>query len=293
MSPSRRKGFTLIELLVVIAIIAILAAILFPVFARAREKARATSCLSNLKQVGLAEKQYLADYDGKYPMNRQPIYRSDARTAVPGARWGCYDPAWYGGAPAVFHWYDLLVPYMKNAGILSCPSNDSRSYGIGSWSLNNAYNPPGSPQGASTYAANFLLHDDAGRNEAMIQRPANTIDAFETLWDCPDLGWWSLHGVDLWIHNNMTNVNYADGHAKAIKIWNTLRYKDTANLADDHWWAMYVDQGWANGQWRSPRPHPIDAPCMYVDQGWANGQWLIDRENEAITNIRNYNNEPR
>src|SRR5688572_21323462 len=64
-----RQGFTLIELLVVIAIIAILAAILFPVFAQARGKARQTSCLSNLKQLGLAFEQYKQDYDGVYPIN--------------------------------------------------------------------------------------------------------------------------------------------------------------------------------------------------------------------------------
>jgi prepilin-type N-terminal cleavage/methylation domain-containing protein len=63
----RKKGFTLIELLVVIAIIAILAAILFPVFARAREKARQSACLSNVKQLGLGIMQYVQDYDGMYP----------------------------------------------------------------------------------------------------------------------------------------------------------------------------------------------------------------------------------
>src|SRR4026208_1959709 len=65
--PTRRTGFTLIELLVVVAIIAILAAILFPVFAQAREKARQTSCLSNMKQVGLAMNMYLGDYDETFP----------------------------------------------------------------------------------------------------------------------------------------------------------------------------------------------------------------------------------
>ena len=66
---SRKRAFTLIELLVVIAIIAILAAILFPVFARARENARRASCLSNLKQIGLGVMQYNQDYDGHYPPN--------------------------------------------------------------------------------------------------------------------------------------------------------------------------------------------------------------------------------
>jgi prepilin-type N-terminal cleavage/methylation domain-containing protein len=76
-TPSRKRtGFTLIELLVVIAIIAILAAILFPVFARARENARRASCQSNLKQIGLAVYQYTQDYDEKCP-SAAPIRRRE------------------------------------------------------------------------------------------------------------------------------------------------------------------------------------------------------------------------
>jgi len=67
--PETRRGFTLIELLVVIAIIAILAAILFPVFARAREKARTASCQNNMKQLGIGLMMYVQDYDGKYPLD--------------------------------------------------------------------------------------------------------------------------------------------------------------------------------------------------------------------------------
>jgi prepilin-type N-terminal cleavage/methylation domain-containing protein/prepilin-type processing-associated H-X9-DG protein len=87
-----RVGFTLIELLVVIAIIAILAAILFPVFSQARDKARQTSCLSNAKQVGLAVLQYTQDYDEKYPSNH----------------WGIY--------------LILVQPYMRNLEMWRCPS---------------------------------------------------------------------------------------------------------------------------------------------------------------------------
>ena len=94
-----RKGFTLIELLVVIAIIAILAAILFPVFARAREKARQASCQSNLKQIGLAWQMYSQDYDGMYP----PMYDN---TNWPSGIW----------------WADQLMPYIKNNQLFKCPS---------------------------------------------------------------------------------------------------------------------------------------------------------------------------
>jgi prepilin-type N-terminal cleavage/methylation domain-containing protein/prepilin-type processing-associated H-X9-DG protein len=98
---SRRRGFTLIELLVVIAIIAILAAILFPVFARAREKARQSACSSNVKQIGIALMQYLQDSDERYP----PYY--DKGTVSFCAPW-C--------------WATQVFPYVKNAQIFQCPS---------------------------------------------------------------------------------------------------------------------------------------------------------------------------
>jgi prepilin-type N-terminal cleavage/methylation domain-containing protein/prepilin-type processing-associated H-X9-DG protein len=101
-----RRGFTLIELLVVIAIIAILAAILFPVFAQAREKARNASCLSNCKQWGLAAMMYVQDYDETFPK---------ANNLVNG-------PAWTA-------WYVLLESYVKNQPLRNCPShtNEARS----------------------------------------------------------------------------------------------------------------------------------------------------------------------
>ena len=96
-----RNGFTLIELLVVIAIIAILAAILFPVFAQAREKARAISCLSNMKELGTADTMYLQDYDERYVEWRYFLPNGDKLT-----------------------WVELLQPYVKNKQIWICPSDE-------------------------------------------------------------------------------------------------------------------------------------------------------------------------
>src|SRR5688500_1986063 len=117
------RGFTLIELLVVIAIIAILAAILFPVFAQARDKARATSCLSNQKQLGLAYLQYATDYDGVWPSQ---VISSNATLASLGyAQDGVLimnaptNPA--GGTP--FNYKDRVLPYTKNQHIWICPTN--------------------------------------------------------------------------------------------------------------------------------------------------------------------------
>src|SRR5215469_16047426 len=97
-----RKGFTLIELLVVIAIIAILAAILFPVFAKVREKARQTSCASNLKQLGLGYIQYYQDYDENFPCG------TAGAAAWPRAGIG---------------WAGQIYPYVKSPGVYACPDD--------------------------------------------------------------------------------------------------------------------------------------------------------------------------
>jgi prepilin-type N-terminal cleavage/methylation domain-containing protein/prepilin-type processing-associated H-X9-DG protein len=116
-----RKGFTLIELLVVIAIIAILAAILFPVFAQAREKARAISCLSNQKQLGLSTMMYIQDYDETYPLTLPYAdgWITGVLVDVP-ANWRVNDPFYVGVMSAV--WPNSTNSYVKNYGLLQCPS---------------------------------------------------------------------------------------------------------------------------------------------------------------------------
>lgn len=190
----KRRGFTLIELLVVIAIIAILAAILFPVFAKAREKARQTSCLNNLRQLGTALLSYSQDYDGLIP------------------------PALSDG-PQYYTWPLLLQPYIKNMQIYYCPSapstvewiNDSHTYDT-SW---NASGWPGSGPPICSYVMNANL----GKLPIdSLTAPAETVVYSDGIWLDT---WWNTAGMMTRIsraarHNDGVNISYADGHAKWV-----------------------------------------------------------------------------
>ncbi len=135
MTKRTPRAFTLIELLVVIAIIAILAAILFPVFAQAREKARQTSCLSNMKQIGLGMMQYVQDYDETY----STAYYHNA-----------FNPASGGTSLGYTHWSFLLQPYIKSDQIWVCPSDQFGGHAPTCWTGNNR------GAGAPDYATNLF-----------------------------------------------------------------------------------------------------------------------------------------
>lgn len=113
----RAGGFTLIELLTVISIISILAAILFPVFASAREKARQTVCLSNMHQHGLAFVMYASDYDGLYPFGCDPADRDTSQI------WDGY-PAWKAEIPSMPWLHTILLPYEKSREMFHCPDDN-------------------------------------------------------------------------------------------------------------------------------------------------------------------------
>jgi prepilin-type N-terminal cleavage/methylation domain-containing protein/prepilin-type processing-associated H-X9-DG protein len=226
MNRRRNHGFTLIELLVVIAIIAILAAILFPVFAQARERARAVSCLSNTKQLGLAEMMYAQDYDETYWSNPWP----GGGVNLNGN--GCIQPA-CGGTT---FWSDLLMPYVKNAGVFDCPSNSDTLLEI------ENYVPPAIPQGSTNiYRVEYGFGEKGPHGDtqigpytmAQLQSPAQIAllaDAVSpwNFFNCqadpqkaPDVGsyYWT-QGILDWQHYGKPrhfggiNFVYADGHAK-------------------------------------------------------------------------------
>ncbi len=224
-------GFTLIELLVVIAIIAILAAILFPVFAQAREKARTASCSSNARQMGLAINMYKQDYDERFPFG------------------GWRPPPGPNGGTGTWDWQNSTAPYIKNKGVYFCPSStdDNEQADPTSWSwnrnpvsylYNNQLGQNRTPvsDAAVTQPSNCWMvldgHSDWGCDQANTNACYGTdwLGRPKTIWLLEDTtfgsaaslvtGWLSWQGFTWGLprHNAGANVCFVDGHVKWQKV---------------------------------------------------------------------------
>lgn len=237
----RVSGFTLIELLVVIAIIAILAAILFPVFAQAREKARAISCLSNMKQQGIALMMYMQDNDEQSVVTHHDLESGET-------------------IDNLYAWYEPLQPYIKNGGIFHCPSlNDTPTI------MPDHITPAIWAKVRTDYLINgFYAH---GTALAAFSTPAEQVVIAERhagiaffdyhAWaSAPDGNWergfldGSLYTIgdvesDSQVadptnkgrHSEGSNYVFGDGHAKWYKFTNTLDRTKPINQVDN--WGMH------------------------------------------------------
>jgi prepilin-type N-terminal cleavage/methylation domain-containing protein/prepilin-type processing-associated H-X9-DG protein len=246
----RRSGFTLIELLVVIAIIATLAAILVPVFGKARDKARQASCSSNLKQIGLATKMYMSDYDSTYPLRTvcdgANVYWS---TWLPLPAWSGWE--WLSTAPP-----SAVNPYMKNWQLWECPTSV----------MTPRYT--GTPVFGCSYHFNALLDS---YSESGLVDPAGTIEWWPAYgmsapqngtlsapaWYVPNpqlpswpvtwrsgqgyvaVMWGSSMNASAWVHAEGENYLYCDGHVKWQKVpgrgspWSRV---DSQGRPTSYWW---------------------------------------------------------
>ncbi len=240
-----RGGFTLIELLVVIAIIALLAAILFPVFARARENARRSSCQNNLKQIGVGILQYTQDYD---------------ETVM---------PHWIGSATysGTARWMDLTQPYIKNTQVFVCPSQSGARYVVGNNTQTGSYTCSGAYYSEAPRTSMSILDNNEFVGLSEMETPSTTFwisdsqnyttsrpDGFEFAFltadnltannalsppaiASPALIPGGGGAIDRRIparHLDTTNVLFCDGHVKAVKLSYLLEKGGAGNTLYTH-----------------------------------------------------------
>ncbi len=230
---TRRSAFTLIELLVVIAIIAILAAILFPVFAQAREKARQTACLSNCKQIGTAMMMYVQDYDEMFPSqsyngidytgsNGQPV---DGMPVLNSGIAGSFG----------YNYKDRVLPYTKNEQIWLCPTNIPNGSlrvappNLGYHMNGNVILPQGLAMAAIQAPANLFIMRESGRGYVFNRCYLRPIPGL-----CDDVIAYEAGGAANYMpHSKGYNLAFADGHAKWYRSGQTKGLshfpKDEAN----------------------------------------------------------------
>lgn len=244
----RRFGFTLIELLVVIAIIAILAAILFPVFARAREQARRTACLNNMKQIGTALQMYAQDYDEMFPL-----------------RYGDGDPTHGDYEHGVQRtWKNMLFPYIKSVPVFKCPSNQVAQ------KMERAYNGTDYdhgyfPAGYSMYLPDPFIAQSIGHGAAYpqpiagIEYPANALIILETSYLTTDAAPYQHYCEPATVGN--CNPDYTNGNLISTNSsWSSGHSKKAGNYVfmDSHakyrtLKSTFVEEGDQVNAWRYKR----------------------------------------
>jgi prepilin-type N-terminal cleavage/methylation domain-containing protein/prepilin-type processing-associated H-X9-DG protein len=234
----RRNAFTLIELLVVIAIIAILAAILFPVFARAREAARATSCRSNLKQIGTAFAMYRQDADETMPYNN---YSNNGDTSCLGET----TRTDYRGTVC-----NTLQPYIKNTAIFACPSDVTKNL-----NTESAVCPAGTANMyIDSYCYNYYFirqpptdanFPGAGNSDSGVLAPADFLvmcdsqnrwaDGSSQFWGRDPLQFAAGNFTYGARHSGKLNMLFYDGHVKTAG-WDQMQFQNIANAAPNFKW---------------------------------------------------------
>jgi prepilin-type N-terminal cleavage/methylation domain-containing protein/prepilin-type processing-associated H-X9-DG protein len=260
----RNKAFTLIELLVVIAIIAILAAILFPVFAQARGKARAISCLSNLKQIVMAANMYLQDYDEV--LNGPALRRCNSPATE-------YSNYWWGRNWMT--WPELIMPYNKNVQVYTCPDRSNQpyyGYAINVNSSNDDFpgapTPPGSWFDARCGRALSALQISI--SQAALVAPANTIwfyDSNSLVYQDGATTWSGLEALAAANQARATGLD-VDGSQVIAQLFldGGGRVEKSTLVKDPHRHAEGFNIAWCDGHAKWMKPSAVKGEMWNIEQ---------------------------